>query len=356
MTSMKAFKSVSDESLDYMIEKDNFDAEKLTKRKKIEILSKEATSMGIDLVISQMKVATLNSIASQEPDVQARLEKKSRTKATLSKYLRELIVDNPKGFFENASVETLEHFLDVIGVEAESKKREELADQVIELVKWNGVQAYFSRFDVSFLKGLMEELNLDCTTDSTQKIATAIADMTDAESTPMDNTITFSKKKLPIAQGVTYQDIYQHYYVEELVAYCEEEGLVKSGNKKELIHRILEHLENDGVTNENAKPKNKAKKSDSKPEKSKAKTAEEPEKKEKSEKSKVAKSKSKTVDEPEKETSEKSNKVTEEKTEKSKSKGAEEKSTKAATAEVPKKTKKSTPVVEEESMEVEDQS
>lgn len=55
-----------------------------------------------------------------------------------------------------------------------------------------------------------------------------------------------------IKKGITYDEIFQAYFLEELKEYCKKEGLKLSGNRKEVIKRILAHL--DG---ESAKPKRK---------------------------------------------------------------------------------------------------
>ncbi|PRP81260.1 hypothetical protein PROFUN_04517 [Planoprotostelium fungivorum] len=257
MATIKQFKSFNEEQIDRILEKDKYDPEDFkTKTKKVQVLSKEATDMGIELIIGQLKLQTLKDIAEDLPEIQERLEKKSQTKATLTKYIREFISENPKHFFDNASIDLLAIILEAIDV-VPSKDNALLADQALQTVQWEGIQAFLSRFDVAFLKGLCEELGLECETDSIPRITAAIASMEDAEKGQApDTTITFSKKKLPIAPGVTYQDIYQHYFLDELVDYCAQNQLVKSGTKKQVINRILASFE-EPEDKENAKPNKK---------------------------------------------------------------------------------------------------
>jgi len=54
-----------------------------------------------------------------------------------------------------------------------------------------------------------------------------------------------SKTKPDLVKGVEYQDVFQHYYLEELVEFAKKNGLKVSGTKKELIQRIIAWLEGD---------------------------------------------------------------------------------------------------------------
>eukprot|EP01080_Neovahlkampfia_damariscottae_P000194 gene194-4440_t len=49
-------------------------------------------------------------------------------------------------------------------------------------------------------------------------------------------------KKVEFKKGITFQDLYDSYYTNELSDYCLKNGLKKSGSKKELIKRILNYL------------------------------------------------------------------------------------------------------------------
>ena len=49
-------------------------------------------------------------------------------------------------------------------------------------------------------------------------------------------------KKVEFKKGVTFQDLYDSYYTNELSDYCLKNNLKKSGSKKDLIKRILKFL------------------------------------------------------------------------------------------------------------------
>lgn len=56
-------------------------------------------------------------------------------------------------------------------------------------------------------------------------------------------------------QGATYRSLYDTYNATDLVEYCRKHGLMVTGKKKDLIHRILHYLE----TGEKGAPKRKKK-------------------------------------------------------------------------------------------------
>jgi len=53
------------------------------------------------------------------------------------------------------------------------------------------------------------------------------------------------KKKKAIEKGITFEDIFQHYYVNEVRDWCREHELKTSGKKGDLIKRILAFLDGD---------------------------------------------------------------------------------------------------------------
>jgi len=127
-----------------------------------------------------------------------------------------------------------------------SKDKDKLIAQAIEIVNLVGFQAFFSRFDTSFLQHLLTHMDLKCDTDSKDKIVYALATQTNAKKQKTQHKeIVFSEEKEEIQKGITYQDIYQHYYREELLEWSKKNGLKVTGSKKQLILRILAFLEGD---------------------------------------------------------------------------------------------------------------
>jgi outer membrane biosynthesis protein TonB len=72
-----------------------------------------------------------------------------------------------------------------------------------------------------------------------------------------------NKDKPSIKKGVTYQGIFQHYGREEIFEWAKDNGLKTSGNKPQLIKRIIAFLEGD-KENTVAVPKEKKEKKEKK--------------------------------------------------------------------------------------------
>jgi len=66
--------------------------------------------------------------------------------------------------------------------------------------------------------------------------------------------VVVSKKKRSIRAGISFEDIFHHYTVEDLDAWCREHGVKTSGPKKKIILRILDYLAGD-TESTLAKPK-----------------------------------------------------------------------------------------------------
>jgi len=186
--------------------------------------------------------------------------------------------------------------------------QKELVSQLISLIQLLGAETFLSRFEVPLLKSLMRDMKLECDTTSKVAIVEAITQHKDAKSTaPLKpKGIVFSKVKPDIEAGVTYQDLFQHYFVDELSDYCRDNDLKISGNKPDLIKRIIASFEEDKENQSKSKSKGKkieASKSKKTVEESKSKkeTTKEKEKEVESEEEKeiekVEESKSKKVEE-----------------------------------------------------------
>jgi len=192
----------------------------------------------VDLIVKQMKLTSLKAIA-EGVEIED-LKKQPYTRATLTHYLPEYITDNLDSYFAEAKSSVIHEFLQVLDADPVSKNHEELVQQVIELINWTGVHAFLTRFDVSFLKEIMEDLDLDCGSDNKANIVMAIVNGTDAEpGKAVRKQVAPSKKKPKMKAGITKEDLQQYYYKDEMVAYCEEKGLIKSGKKSEIIKRIV---------------------------------------------------------------------------------------------------------------------
>jgi len=172
-------------------------------------LHQNAASIGVDLIVKQMKLTSLKAIA-EGVEIED-LKKQPYTRATLTHYLPEYITDNLDSYFAEAKSSVIHEFLQVLDADPVSKNHEELVQQVIELINWTGVHAFLTRFDVSFLKEIMEDLDLDCGSDNKANIVMAIVNGTDAEpGKAVRKQVAPSKKKPKMKAGITKEDLQQY--------------------------------------------------------------------------------------------------------------------------------------------------
>lgn len=72
------------------------------------------------------------------------------------------------------------------------------------------MEIVLSHLEVNFLKQLMKDTELSCTTSSRDRIVEALCEGKVAKAEEKkEETIVFSKEKLPLKKGITYQDIFQ---------------------------------------------------------------------------------------------------------------------------------------------------
>jgi hypothetical protein len=132
-----------------------------------------------------------------------------------------------------------------------------MAHQVEVLCNVIGLESILNKCDLAFLRQVCATMGLTAP-DVKIQMAYAIATQTSvpldavtvkpkkADTSVVPGTQTFSAVKLPLEKGITYQDVFQHYYQNELIQFCRDHGLKSTGSKSKLIQRILNYL-NSGI-------------------------------------------------------------------------------------------------------------
>jgi len=240
------------------------------KSKLLEAICLEIEDIGIKQITAQMKKVELEEIT--EP-LNIDHGKNSITKTVLRKRLVEIMEkEGPEEFFKkHTKVDSLISIIKALNVDPVStSSKEKLVIQATTLVNLTGFQTFFGRFDTNFLQHIMEQLNLKCETDSKPKIVYALATQSAAKKeNRQKEDVSYSKKKLAIRKGISYQDIYQHYLKDELVSFCRENEMKVTGSKKEVINRILAYLDGDKENTMANNVSKSPKKADQKPKKRK---------------------------------------------------------------------------------------
>lgn len=183
---------------------------------------------------------------------------------------------------ENVDVDALLEIGETFDLELSAKATaEKLASQINNQIEYEAAAAFLESFSNSTLLDVAFEMKLSAATTTAANGTVVEAILTDTEIKTLKKpaikkkAVKVSKTKPKLAKGVTYDDVYQWYTVEELKEFAKENELLVSGTKKELIKRILAWFEGDkeNTTVEGYKEKLAAKKekTEAKKEKSKKK-------------------------------------------------------------------------------------
>ena len=126
----------------------------------------------------------------------------------------------------------------------------ELIGQIAEHVESQGLRLYLESFTEELLQDVAFDMKLEkdpSAANSKQVLVECILNNHELPEKEKKKKIKVkvSKTKPDLKKGVSYQDVFQHYSVEELHDWCKKTGLKTSGNKPELIRRILAFFDGD---------------------------------------------------------------------------------------------------------------
>jgi len=239
-----------------------------TKKNLVESLRECIEEIGINQVTSAIKKEDLDALIGplkielpQNDKEKDKDKKPTVSKAIIRKRIATLVAEEGLSkFFSDMDAKLLMHFYEASPTDEDAEEgKKKLASQVARLVAEAGLQVFFGRFNVEFLQDLMDSCKLKYNTNNLNALCLALAYQQPAlkEKKKTSKTPKFSSKKLPIEKGINYQDIFQHYYLEDLHEYCKEHELKNSGTKKDLIHRILAFLDGDMTTKVGSTPTRK---------------------------------------------------------------------------------------------------
>jgi len=229
---------------DFPEARDEADKNKKPKKKEIiDAIGDRIETLAIEIFLAALPVAMLKEIAAEHNAFKEGDNKNSRS--VLTRRLTEQVVaaglEEFVGSLKAATVTALSEDLET------KNDKKSIASAVRDLA----AQRYFGAYDVETLRALAEDLKLKkaAKSSSKRKLVDAIIAREDVEEEgpkkKKQKTIDVGKKK-PIEKGLTYDEIFQHYYSSELKDFAKQKGLKVSGKKPLLIKRILAYL--DGET------------------------------------------------------------------------------------------------------------
>jgi len=218
--------------------------QKPKKKEIIDAIKVRLEKLAIDIVVASLSVKDLKALA---PHVNFKEGENKSSRHIISHHLAEQIPTTGAG---------LDEFLKSTATDA---VRASLADDfdldkganakaIAEQARAFAAERYFSGFDVESLRALAEDLKLKnaASSVSKRKLVDAIVSQEDAEAEPkkkkQKTEVDLGKKK-PLEKGITYDEIFQHYYAQDLKDFVKKHGIKASGKKPILIKRIIAYLE-----------------------------------------------------------------------------------------------------------------
>jgi len=212
----------------------------------IDEISDKLDALAVDIFIASLPLAQLKTLA-EKAKVPFKEGDNKNSRSVLSRRLGEQVV--AAGFDEFLSDTVDADTLKAVAEDFDEDKADKKT--IAETARAFAAERYFSGFDLESLRALAEDLKLKnaAKSASKRKIVEAIVEQDDIDAPePPKKKKKTSKavevgKKKPIEKGTTYEEIFQHYYVEELRDYAKQKGIKVSGKKPVLIKRILSFLE-----------------------------------------------------------------------------------------------------------------
>lgn len=226
-------------------------AAKLKKAELKKEIQNAITATSVKVLLEMLTVEQLQAAA--EPlGLETKDKKPVRSRNILTKRLTEAILaDGLATYLDQMDVEVLKEFAERIGIEPSSKATKgQIIEEIVEEIETTGVRLYFESFSEDLLRDIAYDMKLQkdpLALPGKAVLIEAIVTNTDLPKKEKKKTSQpkVSKHKPALEKGVEYHDVFQHYYLEELVEYAKKNGLKVSGTKKDLINRIIAWLEGD---------------------------------------------------------------------------------------------------------------
>jgi len=222
---------------------------KLNKNAMVSTLSKSSEEAGINALLTYLKRDELAALVAKA-GITLKKEDNKHSKAVLIRRLEAAIADSNMHDFltENGEEDVLKVICTDLDLDTESDKKADLVNAVSDAAKVFGLEAFFTYFDVDQLQDVAQDLKIKTRdTSNKRKLVEAIIFQKDIDRQPKVKKarVEASKKKKAIEKGITFEDIFQHYYTNEVRDYCKEHDIKTGGKKGDLIKRILAFLDGD---------------------------------------------------------------------------------------------------------------
>jgi len=159
----------------------------------------------------------------------------------------------PAKYLEKLESSFLNNLFGVLVVDKPSgNNNKKMAEALLQYADSIGVENTLSSLNVSQLQTIASSLKLSVDSNSVSVYMDCIISG-ESYKKEKKKPVQPSAKKPDIKKGISKVDLQQHYYRGDLAEYCKKNSLTASGSKKELINRIVDHLEGKPAKKEGAK-------------------------------------------------------------------------------------------------------
>jgi len=234
----------------YVADNRNADVENMKPREFREYIGGAVHTSSVKYFVEQLSRDQL--AAAVEPLNIDHKHNNPKSMKVLSKRLREYLLEHNIGSYleEHATLEQLQGYAESLQIKVTSKDKKDYIAYIVEEAERNGMELFLQSFAEDVLRDIVFEMKLEKDPLATHAKSVLIECIMENKEAPekekkKKEKIVFSKSKKEIKSGITYQDIFQHYHVDELDEWCRDNGLKTTGTKKEIINRILAWLAGD---------------------------------------------------------------------------------------------------------------
>lgn len=238
-----------------------------------EALTTNVERIGVAYMLEMMDKETLKKLVVL-PD------RNYTTKGAYSKYLQgQVATESLKKYLDTCDIDTLKVFSGALMIEDLPAKATAAREVILSTVTAMGVESFLRPCDHKLLKKICKASKLHVTEEHTkQQLVEAFltGKVPKADKKEPKKVVKPHKEKQEIKAGISKEDLHQHYNLTDLQDWCKDHKVKSSGNKKEIIKRIIAFLSGDKTV-----MVDETKKAPSSPSKKKAKKTEDKKKKKK---------------------------------------------------------------------------
>jgi len=246
------------ELLQYMADQRNIDSNDKDKEQLVNELASHVHSLGLTVVFRILKVKDLKVLS----DI-CKIDDDKLGKATLAKKIQEVMEEKtPEVLLEKASLEhedLLDNIIKAMEMGEMKAPRKEKIQTILQVANEMGLENFLSSFPTTKIKEFVKHCGLKVDSDSLDTLLRALVDQESIKHFyPGTADEPLSKITPPIDENITAVQLFNHYFREDLVKFCEKHKLTSHGSKKELVDRIRRYF--DGHLEEKDKKKERKKK------------------------------------------------------------------------------------------------